>query len=178
MKIGDGVLFSLGKEELKDNIGIIIGLKEDKYVILNRNTYGRVYVVEKKYVENLDNVNKVRENIKSYYVPQIEELKSKLKTVTSEEKIQERVNKYNDIKNRIIKNCERIINCSDDDEFDNRLKEILKLKKQLNNIDLECGDIIRKQNGSIKYDIKNIERLINSSLNNISDERITKALEF
>jgi len=179
MEIGDKVLFSTGKEELKSNIGIIIALKNNKFIILNRSyNCNTIYTIEGNYIDSITNVNRIREDIKTYYTPQIEELKSKLKTVTSEEKIQERINKYNDIKNRIIVNCERLIVCSDDDEFDNRLKEIDKLKKQLFSIDLECGDIIRKENGRIKYEIKKLEIEMNGRLNNINDERIIKAFEF
>lgn len=179
MKIGDGILFSPTEEELKSNIGLTIALKDDKYIVLNRSSsVGNIYIREKKNVESLINVEKVREDIKVFYLPQIKELESQIKTVTSEEKTQERIDKYNDIKLRIVKNCERLIICSDDDEFDNRLKEIERLKKQLFNMDLECGDIIRKQNGKIKYSIKNIEKKMHDHLNNITDEKITKAFQF
>ena len=157
-QIGDRVLFSNGDEKLKCNIGMIIGVKEDKednYVILNRSyNTNTVYVKSKEYIDDLVNVEKVRQDIIDYYNPKIVELKSKIKTATSEEKVQGRINKYNDVKQRILKNCERIVVCADDDEFENRLKEISKLKKELYTINLDCSDIIRKENGKIKYEIK------------------------
>lgn len=178
LKMNDKILFSTGNEKIKRNIGIIIDTKDDNYVVLNR-TYNinSLYTIEEKYIDNLINIENVREDIINFYNIQIEELKNKLKTVTSEEKMQERINKYNDTKYRILKNCERITSCSDD-EFENRLKEINKLKNELFNIDLECGDVIRKENGKIKYEIKKFENNMNSSLNNISDENIIKAFDY
>ena len=104
-KIGNKVLFSTGDEKLKCNIGIIIGLKEDNFIILNRSfSTNSIYVKSKEYIDDLANVEKVRQDIMNYFNPKITELKSKLKTVTSEEKVQERINKYNDVKQRILKN--------------------------------------------------------------------------
>jgi len=177
---GEVVLFSTGSESiLKCNVGIVIGTQDQKYAVLNRNiTNGSVYVLEEKYIDSLDNLDKVRQDIIDYYSPKIEELKSKLRTVTSEEKVQERVAKYNDIKSRILINCERLIASTDDDEFENRLKEIGNLKKQLHSLDLECGDIIRKENGGIKFEIKKINLAMTGNLSRISDEYIAKASKF
>lgn len=178
---GSKILFSLGNEiyNLKDNLGIIIDKKDDKSVVLRIFRGGcSIYVRPNEAIDDLSNIENVRQDIIDYYTPQIDELKSKLKSVTSEEKIQERVNKYADIKNRIIINCKRIAICTDDEEFENRLKEIGKLKKQLNSIDLDCADIIRKENGKIKYEIKQIEQRMNGSLMNISDETIMKVFEY
>jgi len=178
-QIGDKVLFSNSDEKLKSNIGIIIETKGNDYVILNRShNTNTVYVKSKEYIDDLSNVEKVRQDIIDYFNSKIVELKSKIKTVTSEEKIQERIDKYNDVKQRILKNCERIVVCTDDDEFENRLKEIGKLKKELYTINLDCSDIIRKENGRIKYEIRKVENEMNISLNNISDEKIAKAFKF
>jgi len=179
-QLGEVILFSTGSEVmLKCNVGIIIGMQDQKYAVLNRNiTNGSVYLLEEKCIDSLNNINKVRQDIIDYYSPKIEEFKSQLKTVTSEEKKQERVNKYNDIKNRILTNCERLIICTDDDEFESRLKEIGNLKKQLHSIDLECGDIIRKENGRIKYEIKKVNLAMTGNLSRISDECIVKASKF
>lgn len=179
-KIGNKVLFSTGTiEELKCNLGIIIDAKDDKFVVLNRSyNSNSIYSLKEIYLENIANVDKVRQDISEYYNSQIKELKSKLRKTTSEEKIQERVEKYNNTKNMILKNCERIVICTDDDEFENRLKEINRLNKILHAINLECGDIIRKENGRIKYDIRNIEKQMNGCLNSISDEAIIKMNQY
>jgi len=178
-EVGSKVLFSLSNEKVKDNLGIVIDKKNNDLVILKLASHGHyIYVRPNETIDNISNLEKVRQDIVDYYNPQINELKSKLRNVTSEEKIQERIEKYNDIKDRIIKNCERIAACIDDDEFENRLKEIGKLKKQLNSIELDCGDIIRKENAKVKYDIRQIQQRMNGSLNNISDENIIKAFDF
>lgn len=172
-KIGAKVLFSTGNERLKDKLGIIIDTEDCKYIVLNRSyNTNTIYSREKAHLEYLVNVETVRKDISDYYNSQIEELKTKLRKTTSEEKIQERVEKYENTKGMILKNCERIIICTDDDEFENRLKEINKLNKVLYTINLECSDIIRKENGKVKYDIRAIEHQLNGSLKNISDEAI------
>lgn len=176
MNVGDGVLISnSNNDKIKDSIGIIINKKDDGYTVARHsNTSWYMSFRTAEQLEDICNVEKVRQDIIDYYTPQIDELKSKLKKVTADEKLQERVQKYNDIKYRIIKNCERVAVCEDDDEFENRLKEINKLKKELHSIDLDCGDEIRKQNGKIKYDIRQIEADMNRCLGNISDTEIDK----
>jgi len=176
-EIGNKVLFSTGTiEKLKCNLGIIIDIKDDEYtnsyMVLNRSyNSNSIYSLKEIYLENIINVEKVRQEISDYYNTQIEELKTKLRKTTSEEKIKERVEKYNNTRGMILKNCEKIVTCADD-EFENRLKEITRLHKVLHSINLECGDIIRKENGRIKYDIKNVEKQMNSALKSINDEAI------
>jgi len=180
-EIGSKILFSLGNEmyNLKDNLGIIIDKKNNESVVLRIYRGGcSIYVRPNESIDDLSNIGKVRRDIIDYYNPLIDELRNKLRTVTSEEKIQERINKYNDIKGRILTNCNRIVVCTDDDEFENRLKEINKLKNQLYNFDLECGDIIRKENAKIKYDVRQVEQRMNVSLNNINEENIIKTFDF
>ena len=177
LKIGLKVAFSTGDEKVKDNLGIIIDYKNNDYVILAMS-YKSIHIKEDRFVDTVNNIKQIRLDIVNYYTPLVNELKCKLRTVTSEEKVQERADKYNRIKKLIIKNCERVAVCTDDDEFENRLKEINKLKKELHTIDLECGDTIRKENGKVKFDIKGVEQRMNSSLNKISDETIAKVFEY
>lgn len=175
---GDRVLFSYNDNLFDyDNIGIVIDEKDNKFAVLALQ-YKSIRIIESSKIMPLYEVDKVRQSILKYYSSKIAELKSKLKTVTSEEKISERLDKYNDIKHRILKNCERILTCEDDDEFENRLKEINKLKKEIGSIDLECGDIIRKENGKIKYEINLISQKMNISLRNISDEKIEETFNY
>jgi len=176
MKIGDKVLFAQGNvNELKDALGIIISIRDNDYAIIECSSCGYYLKYKTPYqIDSVINVAKVRQDIIDYYTPLINEHKNKLKRVTTEEKMQERVKKYNDIKYRIIKNCERVAICEDDDEFENRLKEINKLKKEIHAINLDSGDIIRKENAKIKYDMRQVEQRMNSSLYKISDEEIEK----
>jgi len=181
-KIGDRVLFSLGSDDsvgLKDNIGLIVDFYEGDYIILNR-TSGHNSIYRRKIVHlvQIDKADEVRDEIRNHYFVKLDELKAKLRKVTSEEKVKERVEKYNDTKGMILKNCERIVICSDDDEFERRLSEIGNLKKILHAINLECGDILRKENGKVKYDMKQVERQMNGSLSKISDESIIKACKY
>jgi len=178
-KIGSKVLFSTSNDKLKDKLGIIIDTENEKYIVLNRShNTNTIYTREEIYLEDLDNVEVVRKDISDYYNSQIDELKTKLRKTTSKEKIQERVDKHNNTKGMILKNCERIITCTDDDEFENRLKEINRLNKILHAINLECGDIIRKENGRIKYDIRAVEQQMKSSLNNVSDDAIAGMVKY
>ncbi len=175
--IGDKVLFSShSNEKIKSNLGIIIDKNDRQYAIIKFASSGGCYIykVYENYIYSVLDVEKVRIDIKDYYNPQIEILKSQIKTATSQEKIQERVDKYNNIKERIIKNCDRIQDCLDDEEFENRLKEINKLKKELHSMNLTCGDIIRKENGTIKYEIRKIQNDMNGHLYNLDDENIVK----
>ena len=179
MELGTRVLFNVGDSKAHFDIGMIIDHKDNKEVVL-KFSYGSVYVnlIDSYKIINISEVKNARQEIVDYYTQKIEELRSKLKKVTSEEKIQERTDKYNRAKELIIKNCQRVAICTDDDEFENRLKEINKLKKELHSIDLECGDIIRKENGTIKYKIRQVEQQMNGALNAISDESIAKAFEY
>lgn len=181
-KVGEKVLFSLGSDDaigLKENIGLIVGLSEDDYIILNRTSgHNSIYRRKIVHLTQLDKVDEVRDEIRNHYSVKLDELRGRIRKVTSEEKIKERVKKYNDTKGMILKNCERIVTCSDDDEFEGRLKEIGNLKKVLHAINLECGDILRKENGKVKYDIRRVEIQMNGSLNKISDASIIKASKY
>lgn len=182
--VGDRVLFSLAEDELTDirhkrNVGLIIDKIDDEHYVVLQHSYGNyIYVVPFFKLDKLENVQLVRNAIECYYTEELSKLKLKLKYVTSEEKIIERKQKYDSAKDRILKNCEKLISCVDDDEFENRLKEITNLKKQLFAIDLECGDIIRKDNGKIKHDIKEETSIMNSELHRISDEAIEECFKF
>ena len=175
-KVGDKVLFSLsgaGVAEIKDNTGIIIDLDGADYIILNRTSgHNSIYRRELIHLAPLSKVNDERKNIEDYFTVQINALKGRLRKITSEEKIKERVKKYNDTRGMILKNCERILTYSDDDEFENRLKEINRLNKILHTINLDCGDILRKENGKVKYDMKIIGTHMNSALNGYSDYHV------
>ena len=100
-------------------------------------------------------------------------------TISQKEKDEEKIRKYNDIKNRIRKNCEWLINEDlDDEDFIDRIKEISRLKKQLFSIDLsDCVYRVRKHNGIIKYKIKQLEEDMVIVLSRISDEKIKREFE-
>ena len=174
-KAGDRVLFSTEINGLKTNIGMIISksiLVDITYKIICF-PYNIVYKnIKEEQIIDISSINKIRIEIEEYYNSQISELESKLKKVTTEEKLQERVNKYNSIKELIVKNCQRVVVCTDDDEFENRLKEINKLKKELHTIELDGADIIRKENGTIKYKIKETRQKFDNELKRISDNDI------
>lgn len=179
LKVGDKVLFSSGMSDIKHNLGIIIDKKDENYVVVNM-LYSYKYVLEYKKMckLNTNNIIKVRQDIIDLYNPQIDELKSKIRFITDEEKNQEHISKYNNIKNQILKNCERIILSIDDDDFEDRLKTICELKKSLFSIKIECKGILRKQNGTIKHDIRELEYRMKKELELISDENIIKAFEY
>lgn len=178
-KLGDKVLWMHWINTYEFKTGIIIGINEQKYTIVSVDSSPSIHRdIPESSLYPISDIENVRDLIYQHYEAQIQNKLSKIKKVTSAEKQEERVKKYNSIKELIIKNCDRISTCTDDDEFENRLKEINKLKKELHTIDLECGDIIRKENGTIKYDAKVFERQRDIMLNNISDAMIEKYYNF
>lgn len=130
-------------------------------------------------ITSLEDIEHVRCEIEAFYDGLIKIEKAKLMTISQKEKDEEKIRKYNDIKNRIRKNCEWLINEDlDDEDFIDRIKEISRLKKQLFSIDLsDCVYRVRKHNGIIKYKIKQLEEDMVIVLSRISDEKIKREFE-
>ena len=100
----------------------------------------------------LDIINKTYDNL-------IEEQKKNLKTVSQEEKDKEKAARFESVKQRIIRNCECLLhNDIDEEDFVNRVGEISNLKKQMFSPEkLSCMSDIHRHNGTIKYNIRELD---------------------
>lgn len=188
-KVSEKVIFDKqnGKSEcnhrgLLVDFGVIVKVNEDNtYHIMYFDDYKicLAHNIELRYILPISQVQFERDNIVSKYENLINIEKSKLRTVSQEEKDKEKLERYENIKQRIIRNCEWCINKDlDDEDFINRVKEIANLKKQLFCPErLPCMSEIHKHNGTIKYNIRKLESERNGLLNRLSDEEIMKRLK-
>lgn len=183
LKMGDVILYSTSEEKskLKPNIGYILKIKEDgDYVVLSSVVGTILYKknIKEYNIETIENVEIVRNDIKSYYEKQISELESQIKTVTSEEKEEKRKERYIELQKQIKATAKNLYESTNDHDFENRLKAITEMKKSIFSIELECVSQIRRENRAVKYKIKELERQLKNSLDNISDEQINNAFKF
>lgn len=175
---GDIVLFQTGENGFKSNIGMILQHKENgNYAILN--IYSSVCKdVQPSWIASVNDVGKIRTEIISYYKGNISELQSQIRKPTQEEKETEKVEKYNKFKKQIIETAKNMINYKDDCDFENKLKAIADMKREIFSIELECVSDIRKENGRIKRKIREEESARDNLLRNITDEKIQAAFDF
>lgn len=110
-------------------------------------------------VHPIEDLVAIRDTINAFYDDMINAEASKLKSVTSEMKEQELKERYTRIKHDVLVNCKAMLETDiDDDDFLNRLAELQKLRNQLYrpNSGLECVSKTRKQNGTVKYNIREL----------------------
>ena len=113
-------------------------------------------------VHPIEDLVSIRDNINAFYDDMINAEASKLTAVTSEMKeqeLKELKERFARIKHDIIANCKVMLSTDiDDDDFLNRLAELQKLRNQLYrpNSGLECVSKVRKQNGTVKYNIREL----------------------
>ena len=188
LNLGDKVVFDLHSGKHKDTkdlltyLGVLIyDNKNNSYHIMYfDDDYGVniAYDIDYRYILPIEDVEYERTRIITKYEFLIKEEKAKLKTVSQEEKDKQKIERYENIKQRIIRNCEWCINRDlDDEDFVNRVKEISNLKKQLFSPEkLPCMNEIHRYNGTIKYNIRKLERERDKILNRISDETIGRKL--
>lgn len=187
LNLGDKVICDIysGKQPhtrgLLTWLGVIVnGNKNNTYHVMyfDEHRIAIAYDVDERYIIPIEDNECERARIMVKYDSLIEEEKKKLKTVSQEEKDKEKVDRYESIKQRIIRNCEWCINKDlDDEDFVNRVKEIANLKKQLfSPKKLPCMNEIHRYNGMIKYNIRDLERERDKVLSRISDEEIEKRL--
>lgn len=181
-KVGDKVLFSLAGENqpiIKSNLGVIISISNNKCTIVKVSEL-QVFIytnIDYSKIEHLDNKDIVEREILNHFNKKIDEYRSKLKELTQDEKDDERMNKYESLKSQIKATAENLYESKDDFDFENKLKAICRLKKELYAIELDCIPNTRKYNGNTYYEIKQIEKIRDRALKNISDETISKILE-
>jgi len=174
---GDIVLYSTGGG-LKSNIGLILKHKDNgEYAILS--VYSSAYKnIKAEWISPIDKVEDVRDEITGHYESKIQEKQLLIRKPTREEKDREKVEKYEELKREIMVVAKRLSESTDDTDFENRLKAIADMKKNIFSIELDCVSEIRKNNGRVKYDIHQLIQQKESELNKISDESIEKAFVF
>ena len=183
--LGDKVVFDLHSGKHEDTKGLLTYLgvlihdnKDNSYHVMYFDDYrlNIAYDIDCRYILSIEDVEYERTRIITKYESLIKEEKAKLKTVSQEEKDKQKVERYESIKQRIIRNCEWCINRDlDDEDFVNRVKEISNLKKQLFSPEkLPCMNEIHRYNGTIKYNIRELDRERDKVLKRISDEEIEK----
>lgn len=111
-------------------------------------------------VHPIEELETIRGNLTAFYNDLINTEALKLASVTSEMKEQELRERYLRIKHDIIANCKVMLEAGiDDDDFLNRLAELQKLRNQLYrpSLGLECISKVRKHNGTVKYNIRELK---------------------
>ena len=175
---GDIVLFQTGENGFKNNIGMVLKHKENgNYAVLS--VHNSAYKdVQPSWIIPISEVETARNEIVSHYEEKIVALQSQIRKATQEEKDAERVEKYESLKKQILGTAKNLVNYKDDDDFENKLKSIADMKRAIFAIDLDCASDIRKENGRIKWKIREEISARDSLLRNISDESIEKAFDF
>lgn len=183
INIGDVIIYNLtndvkplfyfgyvvGKDKLSCHV---LSFIEHSYTIRRINNTNNIL--------RKSNVNIAMKLIESSYDKLIKDETAKIKTLSEFDKQQINKEKYNDIKKRILINCERCLNdCIDDVDLINRIKEISRLKNQLLNKDYsDVISQIHKYNGAIKYNIKQLEIQKRKALELISKGEFEKNFYF
>lgn len=175
---GDIVLFQTGENGFKNNIGMILKHKDNgNYAVLSVHNSAYKDVQPSRIIQ-ISEVEVVRKEIIDAYEEKIVALQSQIRKATQEEKNAERVEKYESLKKQILGTAKSLIDYKDDDDFENKLKAIADMKRAIFAIDLDCASDIRKENGRIKWKIREKISARDSLLRNINDESIEKAFNF
>lgn len=142
---GDVVLFQTGENGLKSNIGMILKHKENgNYAILS--VYSSAYKdVKPSWIASVNDVENIRNEITSHYEENISELQSKIRKPTQEEKESEKVEKYDKLKKQIIATARNMIDYKDDCDFENKLKAIADMKREIFQLNWNVYQILEKK---------------------------------
>ena len=171
-------MFQTGENGFKNNIGMILKHKDNgNYAVLS--IYNSAYKdVSPAWIISVSDVEKARTEIVLHYDKKISELQSQIRKATQEEKDAERLEKYESLKKQILATANNLVNYKDDDDFENKLKAIADMKREIFAINLDCASDIRKENGRIKWKIREEVSARDNLLRKISDENIEKAFNF
>ena len=169
-------------------LGILLNPDSEKLhlaYMTNKNTYGlhkefepKLYLFELNacvsFVIEYSELGRIKEELKNAKDLEIEKLKQSLKSTIRADYSVELQEEYDRLKELIIKNMERsILEESmdiNDNSFENRLKEICKLKKQIFSIPCDGAKDARKDNGTVKYNIKQIETAYDRQMDSLNEE--------
>ena len=181
-KIGDFVYFSLDNkntDKLYKCSGIIINVSDNVASILDRAYNSTIYNIDFNNIRPVSDRENIIDEIYEFYNKQIINHESKIKSVKRGDYEDEIVEKYCNLKQEIINTAKHMIEAKDDEDFENKLKAICARKKEI--FAIECEEIVyaRKDNGAIKYKIKELEKSRDNSIANLdkSIDNIKKAFE-
>ena len=177
---GDVVLFQKDEKSFKNQIGIILKCKENgNYCLYTLSPMKPIVYADVKleWISSLDKVDDIRNQIISKYEKEISELQSQIRKPTQEEKDADKAEQYEDLKRRIINTAKNLINYKDSEDFENKLKAIAEMKRAIFSIELECVSDIRKENGRIKWQIRDKISERDGLLKNINEESIKKVID-
>lgn len=169
-KTGDFVYYSLSNEgeiKLFVSSGMIVSVSKETISILSSSGGGSNYIynVALDSVRPLSDKENIINEINAYYDKEIEKHQSKIKSVKREYYNDEIVSKYTQLKQEILNTAKNmIINTNDDEVFESKLKAICQKKKELFAIECEGMNDARKQNGEVKYNIKELNKQRDSKL--------------
>lgn len=135
--------------------------------ILDKKLGGLSYItVENDDIILLSEFDNIIKSFTEHKDNEINVLKGKIKSTDLKDYSEEMDKSYKKIKNQIIRTSEHMLEGIEfeDEKFENKLKAICDLKKQLFSIPCEEAREARKYNGTIKFNIKKIEREFNERM--------------
>lgn len=165
MKIGDKIAylhFPVNSTDIpKVGWGYIYGQNKEKIGVGRLNyTNAVIYKISQFDIYCPISISTV-ENVKDYFITiiddEINKYKSNIRKLTSEEKDELVKNKFYEIQKRINATADTMLNSTNESQWINCLKEICQLKKQLFSIKIKDLDNIHKENGSIRWKIRQLE---------------------
>lgn len=177
---GDVVLFQKDEKSFKNQIGIILKCKENgNYCLYTLSPMKPVVYTDVKleWISSLDKVDNIRNQIIAKYEKEISELQSQIRKPTQEEKDADKAEQYEDLKQQIINTAKNLVNYKDPEDFENKLKAIAEMKRAIFSIKLECVSDIRKENGRIKWRIRDKIFERDGLLKAINEESIKKVID-
>ena len=156
MKIGDIIIV---RENGRLNYGMILtrGEQYDVLVFCGSTTYIKLF--DKSQIFYLHEKVMIIKTLNEELDLKILELKKKIKSVRRSDYEADIHNKYLDLQRQIKTTAQNMIKSEDNIvDFENKLKAICDIKKQLFSIESDELSEARKYNGGILYQIKQIEK--------------------
>jgi len=138
---------------------IIISKNNESYDILHLDGIpSSIYNVDVKNLYYLHKRIHAENLINAKLDLEVAELKNNIKSVKRSDYAQEVKDKYYNLKNQINATAKHMIESENDTDFENKLKAICELKKQLYTIECDGLSDARKFNGNLLYKIKEINK--------------------
>lgn len=177
--IGEVVIYTHSNEEPYYYYGMVINIDNDIVNLLRIEPWSGITndKTNISMVKKFKDLDCCVEHIESYYDEKIKNSESQLKSVRRSDYQLEMRDKYVSIKNDIINTAVNMIECTNDVEFEEKLKAICTKKKNL--FAMECDEVAmaRKFNGAILYDIKDFKKKKSREVTRLKDfEYVNKKL--
>ena len=157
MKIGE-IAICLREKDYMVKYCVPLTNKDDKFDVVMFDSSCCFYNIKSEELYHIQDVDKAIKCANNSLDSQIEELRSQLKLVKRSDYTQEIKDKYYALKQQITTTATNMIKAEDEVEFEDKLKAICELKKQMYSIECEGVVEARKFNGNILYKIKQIEK--------------------